>query len=514
MADSFDAVVVGAGPNGLAAAITIAAAGLSVLVVEAEATIGGGARTSELTLPGYRHDVCSAIHPMAVLSPFLSSLPLAKHGLEWIEPDVALAHPLDDGTAACLERDLLASARAFGPEDDFMWRAMHEDRLRHAKSFFADILEPIRIPRHPLRMASFGATALQSAERVARTWFENEGTRALFAGCAAHSMMPLDALATASFGMVLGLSAHATGWPLAKGGSSAIVDAMAAHLVSLGGVIETNRRISKLTELPAARAIVLDVMPRHLATIAGDALPASYRAGLRSYRHGPGVFKVDWALDGPIPWTAEACRRAGTVHVGPRFDDVARCEAGVHRGEIPETPFVLVAQQSVFDPSRAPAGKHTGWAYCHVPHGSTVDMTSRIEAQIERFAPGFRDLVLATHTMNAAEVERHNVNNVGGDIGGGANDFAQFLGRPVGRWNPYATPNPRLFLASSATPPGGGVHGMSGHWAARAALKKVFGRRHERSAAPSPASLPEGPRGETEVLPRSRMDVEATRHTD
>lgn len=477
MADAFDAIVVGAGPNGLAAAIELARAGLAVVVYEADARIGGGARTEEVTLPGFRHDICSAVHPMGVLSPFFASLDLAREGLAWIEPRTPLAHPFDDGTAAVLERDLDATARLFDADDDgFMWRAMHRTRLANADAFFDDILRPIRWPRHPLAMARFGLGAVQSAEGMARRWFRGEHARGLFAGCAAHSMLPLDQAGSAAFGMILALSAHATGWPIAGGGSAAIIDALAARLRALGGVIRTGERVTSLAALPPSRVVVFDVMPSALATIAGDALPARYTERLRAYRHGPGIFKIDWALDGPIPWTADACRRACTVHVGPRLEDVARSERAAWQGEHVERPFVLVAQQSLFDPTRAPEGKHTGWGYCHVPNGSTVDMTARIEAQIERFAPGFRDRILARRTMTSADVERHDAGFLGGDIGGGSNELRQFLARPFLRADPYATPNPRLFLCSSATPPGGGVHGMCGYWAARSALRRVFGR--------------------------------------
>jgi phytoene dehydrogenase-like protein len=472
MADTYEAVVVGAGPNGLAAAIELARSGISVLVLEAEPTIGGGARTEAITLPGFRHDVCSAIHPVGALSPFFASVPLTKHGLRWIEPPVALAHPFVDGTAAILRRGLEETARGLAP-DTAAWHAMFAPYDRDARAFFAEILRPLRIPRHPLTMARFGFHALQSAARVA-SLFRGERTQALFAGCAAHSMMPLESAGTASFGMVLAIAAHAVGWPFPRGGSVAIVDALATELRSLGGVIRTSERVTSLRELPPSKAVLLDVMPRSLVAIAGDELPAPYTRDLVRYRHGPGVFKIDWALDGPIPWKAEPCRQASTVHVGGTLDEIVAAERLPHEGRIAEKPFVLVAQQSLFDETRAPAGKHTGWAYCHVPNGSTVDMTNAIEDQIERFAPGFRDLVLARHVMDPAAMQAHNENLVGGDIGGGANDLVQTLARPVPRWDPYTTPNPRLFLASSATPPGGGVHGMCGYGAARAALRSVF----------------------------------------
>jgi phytoene dehydrogenase-like protein len=472
VAETPEAIVVGAGPNGLAAAIELARAGHSVLVVEAEGSIGGGARTEEITLPGFRHDICSAIHPLGILSPFLRSVPLADHGLEWIEPPLALAHPFDDGSAAALERGLAATAARLAP-DTAAWADLFAPYEDDAAGLFAEILKPLRVPRRPLKMARFGFHALQSAERVAGL-FRGDRARAIFAGCAGHAMMPLESPATASFGMVLAIAAHAVGWPLPRRGSIAIIEALAAELRSLGGEIRTGQRVTSLAELPASRVVLFDVMPRTLAAIAGDALPETYTTALRRYRHGPGVFKIDWALDGPIPWKASACGQAGTVHLGGVFEEVAASERAPHEGRVPERPLVLVVQQSLFDATRAPAGKHTGWAYCHVPNGSTVDMTAAIEAQLERFAPGFRDLVLARRTMNTAEMEAHNAGFIGGDIGGGENDLLQTLARPFPRWNPYATPNPRLYLASSATPPGGGVHGMCGFWAARAALERAF----------------------------------------
>lgn len=469
-----EAVVVGAGPNGLAAAIEIARAGHSVLVIEANDTIGGGARTEELTLPGFRHDTCSAIHPLGILSPFLASVPLEEHGVEWIDPPLALAHPFDDGTAAALERGLEATANRLAPDGDAgEWTSLFAP-FEDARALYADILRPVRVPRRPFSLARFGWHALQSAERLVGR-FRGERARALFAGCAAHSIMPLESAGTASFGIVLAAAAHAVGWPLPRRGSVAITEALAKELRAHGGEIRTGKRITSLRQLPpSAKAILFDVMPRTLVEIAGDELPATYADALLRYRQGPAVFKIDWALAGPIPWRAKDCARAGTVHLGGAYVEIAASERAPHEGRVPGRPFVLVAQQSMFDETRAPAGKHTGWAYCHVPNGSTVDMTDAIEAQLERFAPGFRDLVLARHTMSSAEVEARNASFVGGDIGGGANDLVQTIARPVPRWDPYATPNPRLFLASSATPPGGGVHGMCGHWAAKSALRRLF----------------------------------------
>jgi phytoene dehydrogenase-like protein len=467
--ETYDAVVVGSGPNGLAAALEIARAGHSVLVVEGEPTPGGGTRTEELTLPGFLHDVCSAIHPLGVLSPFMATV----HGIEWIEPPFALAHPFDDGSAAVLERGLARTAARLVP-DTHAWSSLFAAFDQDPRGLFGDVLRPIRLPDHPLVMARFGFHALQSAARLVNEHFTGDHAKAIFAGCAAHSIMPLDATGTAAFGLVLAIAAHAVGWPLPKGGSVAIAEAMLAELRARGAVVRTNERITALRELPSARAVLFDVMPGALAAIAGDDLPPGYVEALRRYRHGPGVFKIDWALDGPIPWAAPECRQAGTVHVGGTYEEIAASELAPHEGRNPGRPFVLVAQQSLFDPTRAPPGKHTGWAYCHVANGSTADMTETIESQVERFAPGFRDRIIARHVLPPAALEAHDANVVGGDIGGGANDLVQTLARPFLRWNSYTTPNPRLFLASSATPPGGGVHGMCGYWAARAALHRVL----------------------------------------
>lgn len=473
--DPYDAVVVGAGPNGLAAAIVLAQAGLSVLLLEGKDSIGGGAKTEELTLPGFLHDVCSAIHPMAVVSPFMRSLPLAKFDLQWAYSPIAIAHPLDDGSAGVVEPSLDDTAAALGP-DEGAWRSMMAPFTRNAGAVFDEILRPIRlVPRHPLLMARFGALALRSAIGVAKR-FDTPRARALFGGCAAHSFLPLEAAASASFGLALILAGHATGWPVAMGGSIAIVRALAGYFRSLGGEIETAHPVRAMRDVPPSRAVIFDVTPRQLADIAGDELPRSYVRRLRRFQYGPGVFKIDYALSGPIPWKAEACRRAATVHVGGTIEEIAIHERGIWHGEDDHAPFVLVAQQSLFDSTRAPGGQHTGWAYCHVPNGSTRDMTPAIERQIERFAPGFRDLVLARHTMNTAQFHAHDANLIGGDIAGGANNLMQFLARPFPKRDPYATPNPRLYLGSSSTPPGGGVHGMCGYWSARSALRRVFGR--------------------------------------
>jgi phytoene dehydrogenase-like protein len=473
VAPSYDAVVVGAGPNGLAAAIVLAEAGRSVLVLEASDTIGGGCRTAELTRPGFLHDICAAIHPMATVSPLLRRLPLDQFGLRWVHAPAPLAHPLDDGTAVMLDRSLAATAQGLG-EDRSAWERLMRPFVARSDALFAEVLRPMRLPRYPLQMAQFGATGLASCAALVTRRFTGARARALFAGCAAHSCLALEATASASFGLVLAVAGHATDWPCAEGGSRRIVDSLAAYLASRGGQVEVGQEVRSMRDIPPSRAVLFDVAPRALDRIAGDTFTAGFRQQLQRYRHGPGVFKVDWALSGPIPWRAQDCLRAATVHVGGTFEELAASEAAVVSGRIAERPFVLVAQQSLFDRTRAPEGFHTGWAYCHVPHGADVDMTERIERQIERFAPGFRDLVLARHTMPPAAVEAHNPNMIGGDIAGGANSLRQLLFRPTRRWNPYTTPDPRIFLCSSSTPPGAGVHGMCGYWAARAALDRVL----------------------------------------
>jgi phytoene dehydrogenase-like protein len=469
---TYDAVIVGAGPNGLSASITLARAGKSVLLLEAKETIGGGTRSAELTLPGFVHDVCSALHPLGVASPFFRDLPLAQYGLEWIFPPVCLAHPLDDGTAVLVKGTVEETAANLGP-DAAAYRRLMGPLVAGWQGLLDDLLGPLRVPRHPLLMARFGLAGLLPAVTLAWRAFRGEPARAVLAGMASHAMMPLSKPATAAFGLVLALVAHAIGWPMARGGSQRIADALGAHFRSLGGQIITGQPVRSMADLPDARAILFDTSPRQLVQIAGDDLPAGYRRALSRYRYGPGVFKADYALDGPIPWQAEECLRAGTVHVGGTMEEIAAAEAATWRGEHPERPFVLVAQQSLFDPTRAPAGKHTVWAYCHVPHGSAEDMTDRLEAQLERFAPGFQDRILARRTLTAADMEAYNPNYVGGDINAGVQDLRQLFTRPVARLDPYTTPVQGLYLCSSSTPPGGGVHGLCGYYAARAALRRL-----------------------------------------
>jgi len=469
-----DAIVVGSGPNGLAAAIALAQAGRSVRVIEGAATIGGGTRTEELTLPGHLHDVCSAVHPLLLGSPFLASLPLSEHGLRVIHPDLPLAHPLEAGRAVALHRSVAETAAGLG-SDGAAYERLLGALVRDWEALTRMLLgPPLRLPRHPLSAARFAALGLRPVSGLVRARFGEDPARALLAGNAAHSMRPLTAAGTGAFGLLLVMLAHAVGWPVAAGGSRAIADAMASLLRSLGGEIETGRPVRSLRELPPARAVILDVTPRALLRIAGGRFTGRYRRALERFRYGPGVFKVDYALHEPVPWAAADCRRAGTVHLGGTASEVAASEAQVGAGVPPSRPFVLVAQQSLFDGTRAPAGAQTLWAYCHVPNGSPVDMTEAVERQIERFAPGFRDVVAARHSMGPTEVEERNPNYIGGDINGGLADLRQLLARPALRPVPHATPDPHIFLCSSSTPPGGGVHGMCGWHAARAALRGVL----------------------------------------
>jgi phytoene dehydrogenase-like protein len=467
-----DAIVVGAGPNGLAAAITLARAGRSVLILEAAETVGGGVRSASLTLPGFVHDVCSSVYPLVAASPFFTALPLAKHGLELIDPPAPLAHPLDEGPPVLLERSMDATSAGLGGDASAYRSLMMPLVERHSKILDA-VLGPLRLPRHPIAQARFARLALRSASALADRWFDAPRARALFAGLAAHALMPLERRPTAAFGLILGMLGHTVGWPLARGGAQHLADALAAIVRELGGEIRTRSPVTSLDELPPSRVVLLDVTPRQLVALAGSRLPAAYRRRLERYRYGPGIFKIDWALAEPIPWSAPECSRAGTIHVGGTFEEIAAAEAAVGEGRHADRPFVLVAQPSLFDRDRAPAGRHTAWAYCHVPNGSRVDMTDRIERQLERFAPGFCARILARHAMAPADLERHNANCVGGDINGGIQDLGQLFTRPVARVTPYSTPLPGLFLCSSSTPPGGGVHGMCGFWAAQAALRRL-----------------------------------------
>jgi phytoene dehydrogenase-like protein len=466
----YDAVIVGAGPNGLAAAITLAQAGCSVLVLEGKDTIGGGARSAPLTAPGFIHDVCSAIHPLGVASPFFRSLPLSQYGLEWVHPRAALAHPLEDGQAVLIYRSIEATLDGLAA-DQGRYRALFGPLVNRWQHILHEFLGPLRFPRYPVSLTRFGVPALIPARMLAKTTFRDPALRAAFIGMAAHAMLPLSWPGTAAFGLMLGMLAHAVGWPMARGGSQQIVDAMAAHLGTLGGKIETGRMIRSLDDLPSSRAVLLNITPRQILQIAGDRLPDRYARALRRYRYGQGVFKIDYALKEPIPWRNSRCAEAATVHLGGSAEEIIHSEAQSYRGRQPDSPYTLVAQQTLFDATRAPEGRHTAWVYCHAPRGSNQDITPIVERQIERFAPGFRDVVLAHHAQTAVDVEQYNPNYIGGDINGGVQDLRQLFTRPVPRLVPYSTPLSNVYICSSSTPPGGGVHGMCGYFAARAALR-------------------------------------------
>jgi phytoene dehydrogenase-like protein len=480
----FDAVVVGSGPNGLAAAILLKQAGLSVLILEAKPTIGGGLRTAELTLPGFKHDVCSAIHPLAVASPFFSRLPLRDHGLEFLYPIFSAAHPFDNGHAAILEQSIENTARLLG-KDDRAYQRLVRPIAHDWNSLLKDVLGPLTYPSKPIALANFGLRALQPARILARH-FSTQEARGLWAGMAAHSMLPLHHLATSAIGLVLMTAGHMKGWPIPKGGSQSIANALLSYFVSLGGKVETNFYVKSLDQLPSSHAVLFDVTPKQLLQIAGHKFSGLYQKQLTNYRYGMGVFKIDWALDGPIPFTAAECRMAGTVHIGNTLEEIAVSESDAWKGRHSEKPFILLAQQSLFDPSRAPEGKHTAWAYCHVPNGSTVDMTAVIENQIERFAPGFRDRIIGRHTMSTAQMESYNANYIGGDINGGAITISQLFTRPALRFSPYRTSEKGLYICSSSTPPGGGVHGMCGYHAALRALRDVFNLQPKVAVSPKP----------------------------
>ena len=483
MNGALDAVVVGSGPNGLAAAVELARSGAQVLVLEAAESIGGGTRSAELTLPGFVHDVCSACHPLGAVSPFLTTLPLDDFGLRWVFPPASVAHPMDDGSAVVLHHSVEETAAGLG-RDARAYGRLLAPLVEHAESLFDELLgPPLHVPRHPLALARFGVPALLPAAALARVMFREERARALLAGCAAHTILPLERIVSGAVGLMFLLTGHVRTWPVARGGSRAIADALRSYLESLGGRVETGRRVASLGDLPAARAYLFDTSPRSLADVAEPVLPPRFVRRLRRYRYGPGVFKVDWALDGPIPWRDPRCLEATTVHIGGTLDEIAASEAAVWHGEHSQRPFVLLVQASQFDETRAPEGKQSVWAYCHVPSGSTLDRTDVIERQIERFAPGFRDRVLARHVMNTRDLERHNPNDVGGAITGGMSTLAQMLARPTPRLDPYSTPNPRFYICSAATPPGGGVHGMCGFHAARSALRRMPALRHGSATA-------------------------------
>jgi phytoene dehydrogenase-like protein len=469
-----DVVIVGAGPNGLAAAVRLAQAGASVLVLEGADEPGGGTRSGALTLPGFIHDRCSAVHPLGILSPFLRTLPLEQHGLTWRKPRASVAHPLDDGPAVLLHGGVDDTAAEFASDADARaYRRLIAPFVPRAHDLLGDALGPLRLlPRHPFLLARFGLRAIRSAVALARR-FRGTRARALFGGCAAHAILPLDRALTGALGLMFLVAGHVEPWPVAAGGSQAIASALASLLATLGGRIETGRPIRALADLPPARLYLFDTSPTDLSRIAGPVLPARYLARLGRYRYGPGVFKLDWALSGSIPWRDPRCTQASTVHLGGTFEEIAAAEAAVGRGEHPDRPFVLLCQQSEVDPSRAPAGQHTGYAYCHVPSGSAVDLTEVVERQIERFAPGFRERILARHVTRTADLERENPSYVGGAITGGMADLGQLFTRPVARWNPYTTPNPRVLICSASTPPGGGVHGMCGFHAAETALARL-----------------------------------------
>ncbi|TGK05898.1 NAD(P)/FAD-dependent oxidoreductase [Leptospira selangorensis] len=470
--EEYDICIIGSGPNGLAAASVLAGSGLSVLILEASDTIGGGLRTKELTLPGFHHDVCSAAHPMGILSPYLKTLPLGKHGLKWIEPEASVAHPLDGESAVLLKLSLEETAENLGV-DKKSYIKLISPFLKNPEGLLSDALAPLGIPKHPFLLARFGLLGLQPAKSLANFWFKEERAKALFAGCAGHAIFPLEKFLSGALGLLFSLTGHVRSWPVVEGGSAMIAKSLESYLKGLGVKIQTNYKVSSLTQLPKTKAILFDTSPDQLGSVAGNTLSSSYISRISSYKYGPGVFKMDWALDGPIPWKDPNCLKASTVHVGGKLSEIAKAESEVWSGKHPDRPYMLVVQQSQFDPTRAPKGKHTGYAYCHVPSGSTKDMTEILENQIERFAPGFKDRILARHSMNTKDFYSYNLNYVGGAITGGAADLPQAFFRPIARMNPYTTPNPHIYICSASTPPGGGVHGMCGYYAAKTVLKKI-----------------------------------------
>lgn len=469
---AYDVIVVGSGPNGLGAAITLQQKGLSVLIVEAKATIGGGLRSEELTLPGFKHDICSAIHPLAAASPLFSTLPLHEHGLTFIQPELAAAHPLDNGKAAILSNSLEETALSLGIDKENYLKLI-EPICQQWETLLPELLAPLHIPKDPIGFTKFGLNAFQPASWLANRFESREG-KALWAGMAAHSIQPLSNLTTSAIGLVLMTAAHKHGWPIPKGGSQQLANALASYFVSIGGEIETNFLVKSLSQLPSSKAVIFDITPRQLLTIAGHRFSSIYQWQLEKYRYGMGVFKVDWAIEGQVPFTSEEARKAGTLHLGNTFAEIAHAEFATSQGKHPDRPFVLLAQQSLFDSTRSPEGKNVVWGYCHVPHGSTKDMTEAIEKQVERFAPGFREQILAKHTFNTAQLEEYNPNYIGGDINGGIIDLGQLFTRPALRYSPYRTSAKGLYICSSSTPPGGGVHGMCGYHAAQRVWKDVF----------------------------------------
>jgi phytoene dehydrogenase-like protein len=469
----YDAIIIGSGPNGLAAAILMQQQGLSVLLIEGKNEIGGGLRTAELTLPGFKHDICSAVHPLAAASPYFETLPLAQHGLEYIYPEIAAAHPFDDGTAAVLLHSVEETAKLLGA-DEQAYLSLMKPVVKNWPLITADVLGPLHFPKHPLLMVQFGLPALTASTMLAKR-FKTKAGKGLIAGMAAHSIQPLSNLATSAIALVLMAQGHLKGWPVPKGGSQQIANALASYFTTIGGKIQTGFYVQSLDQLPSAHAVLFDVTPKQLLKIAGHKFSSLYKWQLERYRYGAGVFKIDWALDAPIPFKAEAVKRAGTVHIGNTFDEIADGEQLIWNGGHPDKPYVLLAQQSTIDNTRAPEGKHTAWAYCHVPNGSDKDMTGIIERQVERFAPGFRDIILAKHTFNTQQLEEYNPNYIGGDINGGVIDLGQLFTRPVLRASPYKTSAKGLYICSSSTPPGGGVHGMCGYYAAKRALKDIWG---------------------------------------
>ena len=471
MSNRYDAIVVGAGPNGLAAAIELAKKGKRVCVYEANDVIGGGARSKELTLAGFIHDTCSAVHPLAVGSPFFKSLSLAEYGLEFVSPPAQLAHPFDDGSALLLHQSIEKTSQQLGA-DARSYSRLFDPLVRDWEILAPELLGPIRFPHHPYAMTRFGLNAIRSSSGFVKSRFKEDRTRAFFAGAVAHSCLSLDRAGTTAFGLVLLTLGHAVGWPIPRGGAQKIADALAAYLKDLGGEIVTGRRVKSIADLPPSRCVLFDLTPRQLLRIAGERFPKSFNAKLSAYRYGPAAFKLDWALDGPVPWRAAECAQAATVHLGGSLAEIEASELAVWEGKVTDRPFVLAAQPSLFDSSRAPEGQHTFWAYCHVPNGSQIDMTEAIENQVERFAPGFRSRILARAVTSPAQFESINANLVGGDINGGAATITQLFTRPTTRT--YSTPLDGVYICSSSTPPGGGVHGMCGYHAARNALRKSF----------------------------------------